>query len=521
MRLRSILKVLLPMSILLANQPSTAQDLESLVMPGPVIEGHADVESECSSCHKTFDKAAQRTLCLDCHEDVASDIDNAQGFHGRHPDVGDTQCRSCHTDHLGRDADIVNLDEDAFDHQFTDFELVGKHGEAECSDCHAADTRHRDAPSACFDCHEEDDPHEKSMGEACGDCHSPLDWTDVTFDHDTTGWPLIGKHAETACDGCHDDRTFKGAPTDCYGCHAEDDAHGGKSGNECGNCHKPTDWHDTSFDHTRDTDFPLLGKHGQLTCDDCHSEDPFSDTMDMACVACHLEDDEHDGHRGESCDTCHAFEAWDQPTFDHDRGTDFMLRGGHREVACNDCHVEPIFEVSPGTTCEACHLEDEPHEGTLGTECASCHTEVSWQDPVFFDHELTDFPLLGKHAENECDACHEDKAFANTDRACIACHLEDDVHEGNFHERCAECHNPVAWDIWTFDHDVQTEFPLTGAHTAVACDECHRTPLERIKAIDNSCRNCHRADDVHDGEFGFDCGRCHTADSFSEVRSLQ
>jgi hypothetical protein len=72
-----------------------------------------------------------------------------------------------------------------------------------------------------------------------------------------------------------------------------------------------------------------------------------------------------------------------------------------------------------------------------------------------------------------------------------------------------------------FDHDLQTEFPLAGAHVTVNCDDCHRSPLERIKAIDRSCRTCHRSHDVHDGEFGTDCGRCHTADSFSEVRSIQ
>jgi hypothetical protein len=359
------------------------------------------------------------------------------------------------------------------------------------------------------------------MGTACGDCHSPLGWEEVEFDHDTTGWPLVGHHEEAACDGCHEDQTFVGAPADCYGCHAEDDAHDGRSGNDCGTCHNPTGWDDTSFDHARDTEFPLLGRHGLLTCDDCHSDDPFSDTMDTACVSCHVEDDAHDGVNGDSCDNCHTPEDWTQTSFDHDTQTDFALRGSHREVSCNDCHIEPVAVALPGTTCESCHLDDEPHEGSIGTDCASCHTEISWQDPVFFDHGLTAFPLLGKHAENDCEACHESQAFGATDSGCASCHREDDVHEGNFHERCDECHNPVGWEFWMFDHDVRTEFPLLGAHAEVACADCHRSPLDNIKAIDNGCRNCHRSDDVHDGEFGFDCGRCHTADSFSEVRSLQ
>lgn len=522
MSLRSTVGGLLVVSMLLIPTiQAQAQAIETLLMPGDVIEGHADIETECSSCHKSFNKKAQRGLCMDCHDVVAADVTGGAGFHGRHPDASTAQCNTCHSDHLGRDADVVGLDKDTFDHGMTDFELVGLHLDAECADCHAVGDKHRDAPSSCSACHAEDDPHGEHMGDSCGDCHKPTGWTDVRFDHDTTGWPLIGKHGEAACNACHADPTFQGAPTTCYDCHAEDDAHDGRSGTACETCHSPKGWDDTSFDHARDTDFPLLGGHAAQHCDACHSEDPFSDELGMACASCHLEDDPHEGNRGEQCDTCHAFEAWDQPRFDHDTDTNFVLRGGHVEAACDACHVKPIFEEKPATACHACHADGEPHEGSLGEDCAACHTEIEWQDPVFFDHGLTAFPLLGTHADTECSECHANQAFAHTDSACIACHREDDKHDGNFHERCDACHNPVGWQAWTFDHDVQTDFPLAGGHADVACAECHRSALPRIKSIDNNCRNCHRADDVHDGEFGSDCGRCHSADSFSEVRSLQ
>ena len=48
--------------------------IETLVMPGKVIEGHAEYEEDCNACHAKFKRAEQRTLCLDCHEDVAADI---------------------------------------------------------------------------------------------------------------------------------------------------------------------------------------------------------------------------------------------------------------------------------------------------------------------------------------------------------------------------------------------------------------------------------------------------------------
>jgi len=500
---------------------SRAQEIETLVMPGQVIEGHAELETECSSCHAMFDKSAQRQLCMDCHEDVASDIASSAGYHGLHPEAGADQCSSCHTDHEGRDADVVILDEDAFDHSFTDFELLGAHLETECADCHTDDEKHRDAPSDCAACHREEKPHKDTMSDDCGSCHNPTEWLDARFDHDTTDFALLGKHQEAACLDCHEDRTFPEPPTNCFGCHAEDDAHDGRSGDKCETCHNPTDWHDSSFDHARDTEFPLEGKHADASCGDCHSENPFEDEMDMACASCHLEDDAHEAHRGDQCDTCHASTAWEKPFFDHDVHTDYRLLGGHQEVACNECHVEPIFETELMTSCDSCHLEDDPHEGVLGTQCENCHTEVNWQDPVFFDHDLTRFPLLGKHEEQECDGCHTGQAYSNESVDCVSCHSEDDSHKGNMGDRCGACHNPVAWDAWTFDHDLQTDFPLDGAHIEVACNDCHRMPLERIKAIDGSCRDCHRADDVHDGEFGADCGRCHTADSFIEVRSLQ
>ena len=61
---------------------ATAQTIESLVMPGDVIQGHAELELECSSCHTAFNRSEQRNLCMDCHEYVADDIDRGSGFHG-------------------------------------------------------------------------------------------------------------------------------------------------------------------------------------------------------------------------------------------------------------------------------------------------------------------------------------------------------------------------------------------------------------------------------------------------------
>jgi len=518
---RTLFAGFLIMTLLLTSRITMAQDVKTLVMPGKLITGHAELESECASCHKTFDKQGQRQLCLDCHEEIADDIEGQHGYHGQRAEVQDSQCSSCHAEHQGRDAVIVFLDEDKFDHRFTDFELADAHTDVDCADCHSPDLKYREAPNECAGCHLEDQHHEGAMGDDCGSCHQPTEWLEAKFDHSTTDYPLLGKHSEAKCLDCHEDRTFPDPPTNCFGCHAADDNHEGRNGEECESCHNPKDWTDTSFDHRRDTEFELLGKHALLECGDCHSEDPYADELEPLCASCHREDDNHDGHNGEECGTCHNNSDWKESTFVHDLQTDYPLNGAHREVACNDCHVEPIFEVALETTCVSCHRDDDAHETSLGTQCENCHTEVNWEDPVFFDHDLTSFPLLGKHSEPECTDCHSNQTYGDTESECVACHEEDDPHNGHFDRSCGSCHNPVAWDKWIFDHDLQTDFPLTGAHVTVACDDCHRSPLETIKAIDDSCGTCHRNDDIHDGEFGTRCGRCHTADSFTEVRSIQ
>lgn len=498
-----------------------AQSIEILIMPGPVAEAHAEYESECSSCHKAFEKSAQKSLCRDCHEDVDADLKQSRGFHGLSDEVAAGNCADCHTDHEGRDADIVDLDESSFNHELTDFNLLGAHIEVVCGDCHAPDEKHRDTSSGCFDCHQDDDVHKESLGTDCAECHYETEWTDVTFDHDATSYPLVGKHQDIACLDCHSDPTFQGAPTTCFGCHEKDDVHEGRSGPSCENCHNPRSWTDTSFNHARDTNFPLEGSHGELSCADCHSDEPFSDELDQACVSCHFEDDEHDQHFGPDCGLCHTDVTWDAIDFDHGRDTDYPLRGAHEPIECVACHVEPIFETPLASDCSACHSDDDPHDGEQGTQCETCHNEIAWDKDVFFDHGLTLFPLLGKHVEVACDDCHESHVFRDADTECESCHREEDPHNDRYVEACALCHSPVDWAVWRFDHNIRTDFPIEGAHANITCDTCHRQSLSVTKKLGSRCGECHRSDDVHDGEFGFDCKRCHSVDSFSEVRSFR
>ena len=63
------------------------------------------------------------------------------------------------------------------------------------------------------------------------------------------------------------------------------------------------------------------------------------------CVDCH--EDIHEGFIAESfypdqdCASCHSQDNWVDVDFDHDQ-TDWPLDGKHVDVACSECHFEPI-----------------------------------------------------------------------------------------------------------------------------------------------------------------------------------
>ena len=105
-------------------------------MPGQVIRAHVKQEEHCGSCHDRSNARSQTSLCLDCHKDIAGDIAQHRGFHGHADHVGSGECRGCHTEHKGRDADIVQLDKAQFNHKLTDFELTGAHAALACAACH-------------------------------------------------------------------------------------------------------------------------------------------------------------------------------------------------------------------------------------------------------------------------------------------------------------------------------------------------------------------------------------------------
>jgi hypothetical protein len=168
--------------------------------------------------------------------------------------------------------------------------------------------------------------------------------------------------------------------------------------------------------------------------------------------------------------------------------------------------------------CYSCHQKDDKHKGQEGKRCETCHNERDWKKALF-DHGLSRFPLLGKHAKVECKKCHLTPAFKDAKSECIACHKKEDKHKLTLGPDCGQCHNARDWKAWNFDHDKRTNFKLDGGHKGLDCLACHRKPMERKVSLSGTCASCHDDDDVHHGEFGRDCQRCHVTSSFKKIRS--
>lgn len=498
----------LPVMCLLIAPLAGAQNLESALMPGKLIKGHADLEADCKNCHVRFDRGAQTRLCLACHKPVAADVTARTGHHGR---ITERECRACHTDHKGRDANIVRLDERGFDHARTDFALAGKHRQVACNQCHKAGSRHRETAQECIACHRKDDRHKGALGAQCQNCHNPSTWKEAKFDHQKTRFPLAHKHAQVRCAECHVGEHYAGTQRECVACHRKDDHHKGLFGTRCESCHTDSDWKTPTFRHERDTRFPLREKHRMARCESCHKTSPYRDKTPTACVACHKGDDAHKGSLGTRCESCHTEARWKAGRFDHDRETRFPLRERHRTAKCEVCHTDTAFREKPPQACNACHAKDDQargHKGNNGERCETCHTEKNWRETTFQHDRATRFALLGKHAGVKCEACHTGPVHQQklaTD--CHACHRKDDPHKERLGIDCQRCHVARGWKDTTFDH-ARTAFPLTGRHDKLACAKCHTEPT--FKEAIAECRSCHARDDPHAGRFGTRCDQCHT-----------
>jgi len=494
-----------------------AAQIETLFMPGKLIQGHAKFEAKCTQCHVRLRKGlTQKILCADCHKKVKRDISEKKGFHGKNPAIQQAECISCHGDHLGRDARIDSFNKDTFNHQQTDYPLKGAHVSVDCNNCHKPKKLYRETPSNCYSCHKKDDAHKGKLGKKCAQCHQSTAWPKAKFNHDKTKFPLKGRHKRVSCGSCHAGSRYKNTPKNCISCHSIDDAHTGKNGKKCQTCHVPAKWKKLIFNHDRKTKFKLEGRHKKVKCSSCHTGPIYKKKLKTNCVACHRQDDIHLGRNGSKCASCHTSRKWSSARFDHDK-TKFPLRGKHSKISCELCHEGDVHKEKLSTSCYACHQTSDPHKGQQGKHCQYCHNDSGWKKRIVFDHDLTPFPLIGQHATVPCEECHLSQTFKDTSLDCVSCHKDDDTHKGYLGKECQTCHNPNDWRLWKFNHDTQTRFRLDGKHRGLECSACHKSTIMGKVIQSAACSSCHLLDDVHHGQFGRRCAQCHSTKSFKKA----
>ncbi len=412
--------------------------------------------------------------CIECHQITSRNGKEFQEFTNIpfedciscHVDAHDNQlpgkCTQCHTT-----ASFQSFaGQGSFDHSLTEFTLRGSHETTNCFSCHTENNeplrvfqdRDNINENSCVECHK--DVHEGKFGLDCVKCHRESSFLSLRsmdfFDHTVTDYPLEGKHVGVDCRECHKKRFTN--PIDfsaCTNCH--DDYHqkefeeNGLSP-DCVQCHsldKGFDYSLYTLEEHQLTEFPLEGAHSATPCFACHvSEDDKRWTfrnLGNTCVECHQ--DIHEGYISEKyypnddCKICHANDAWASVNFDHSQ-TDWPLTGLHAEVECRACHFNEITDnksiadqkfANLDTDCVSCH--ENVHGDTFAidgiTDCKECHVTNSWF-PKRFNHELTNFPLEGRHAKIACKACHEtvnssgqiEVVYKIQKFRCIDCHLQ-------------------------------------------------------------------------------------------------
>ncbi|MCB0748097.1 MAG: hypothetical protein KDC90_11605, partial [Ignavibacteriae bacterium] len=482
-----------------------------------------------SDCH-TASTNFQVFECINCHEHNKTDTDD------KHKEVQgyqyiSTECLACHP---------TGTSDGAFNHATSAFPLTGAHTTQECSDCHQGG--YSNVSSECSECHQQDfnsslEPNHVEAGIeiACVDCHNTVAWKPSTFNHETTGFELIGGHNLNQCSNCHSGSTSN-ATSICYDCHQSDyttaPEHTAQSYPQtCQDCHNTTNWNQTTFDHNN-TNFALTGAHVNTTCASCHTSGYAGTSTE--CNTCHQTDftsavnpNHSEAGISNKCEDCHSTNAWNPSEFNHS-ATGFELIGGHNLSQCSSCHNVSTANATP--ECYSCHSANYSNAPDHVSQnypktCQDCHNTTNWND-TNFDHNNTNFALTGSHTNVNCNDCHS-AGYSGTSTVCADCHLTDFNNSSNpnhsslsLSTNCETCHttNPN-WQPATFA--VHNDFyVLEGAHASISndCATCHNSNYNNTS---NTCYGCHQSDynattnPTHSSSgFGTACEDCHSQNAW-------
>ncbi|MCS6912083.1 MAG: cytochrome c3 family protein [Myxococcales bacterium] len=497
---------------------------------------------ECDKCHTQKTPTGRPTYllapvpCQGCHKSPHGELH-----------VPLDSCDRCHDAKSWRPVEPLN-----FDHQKdTRFPLETKHIGVPCAACHPKSLfRLTGWSSDCTPCHR--NVHGESLfgQKRCVGCHSArVDWTVVDFDHNRkTRFSLTGPHKKP-CVSCHLPADRRAPARKCDACHK--DAHLGRFAKvgECSACHLNDSWGpELRFDHDRQTRFVLTGRHGLVECRACHRGAAPSEyenfeklvhvisgkgrkvQVQVECMGCHRHREVHKGQfTNDQCLSCHknpgVVEQTNTPEsvrkrmlIGHGPGKPFQLVDGHKIADCKKCHRNDQYKGTPTNCGPECHA-DRLHKGSLGKQCLNCHEGARWT-ATRFDHQQTDYPLIGKHKEASCEGCHPQRQYKPRPRTCgdAECHLKDDAHAGSLGRKCAGCHSPTG--RLSFDHNdpkVPDRWRLEGKHINVRCVGCH--PTQKYRPAPVRCEGCHAEPVVHKGELGTRCTDCHEVNGWEKIHT--
>jgi hypothetical protein len=439
--------------------------------------------------------------CAACHLDPhAGQFDAASGALAAYPQAG---CLACHA----RESFSVAA-YGVEHHRHAALPLDGQHARLDCAACHPE----ADGKPALK-------PEHTGVHPPLGSAALAL-WPSLA----TAPVPVWLADLDPRCSACHADahRGYFAGP----GQPAE-----ASTGGACNACHSTESFErieDSTFDHALHTRFPLEGAHAEAHCESCHAKRSTADEFGRRFGSVAERFGSFSG-----CQTCHqdphggAFADWST-----EQGS-----GAGTQPA-----------QGAGSTGDL---------GSLGTDCSQCHSSASFRHGAAdFDHGAhTGFALTGAHGEAACSSCHASSRLSQRParqraqredplvalgllpeaaplrqsltpprslagalgQACQDCHV--DAHAGQLAVEgvtdCANCHSSTAsFRELAFDHQVDSRFPLEGAHLSAGCEACHKpdpllTEIQaqlaapspgsaprslspvRYKPLGTSCTTCH------------------------------
>ncbi len=507
----------------------------SQISPGELSNVHSHLEgiSNCTKCHILGEKLSN-DKCLDCHKELKLRISQNKGYHSS-SEVKGKQCAVCHSDHHGKDFQIIHFDEKNFNHNLTGFYLTGAHSKKDCKECHNSKFIANQSikrkkftffglNSNCISCHK--DVHQKTLSSNCNFCHDLNAFKPASkFNHNSYRYKLTGKHITVDCIKCHKIeikngekyQNFKGLQfKSCVNCH--EDIHKNKFGQNCTQCHTNESFLTikgiNNFDHSK-TKYILEDKHLTVNCKLCHKAKYTTPIKHNKCYDCHK--DYHNGEFNKAeittdCSECHSLKGFTFTTYTiekHNKSS-FTLQGAHTAIPCFDCHKKnekwKFREI--GKKCIDCHKNI--HQNNISNkyypdnDCQSCHSNYRWSE-ISFDHNKTNFKLLGVHKIQTCRKCHFNlkndgtiqQKFVGLSSNCVNCHT--DKHFNQFEKDgitdCTRCHEFENWKAVRFNHN-NTLFKLDGKHEKVECKKCHKTTENNknnyiLYKISVKCESCH------------------------------